>query len=113
MRLAAIFLLLIPLAVSGSERGRADNRLLVISAPSLEDPLYRTQTAELVAEWSGLVERDFFIETKMGSKSFSVILVGKDGKEKLRRPAPISSKELFAIVDAMPVRQAEMRAKSR
>jgi hypothetical protein len=29
------------------------------------------------------------------------------------RPAPISPKELFAIVDAMPMRQAEMRAKSR
>jgi hypothetical protein len=37
------------------------------------------------------------------------VLIGKDGGEKLRRTTPLSPEELFAIVDAMPMRRAEMR----
>ena len=39
---------------------------------------------------------------------FQAILVGKDGTEKLRSDAPLSADELFAVIDAMPMRQAEM-----
>ena len=49
----------------------------------------------------------------MGAKAFSVVLIGKDAQEKLRRTSPLAPNELFAIVDAMPMRQAEMRNKNR
>jgi hypothetical protein len=81
----------------------------VISAPALSDPLYRAQAAELLSEWKGHVERDFVVQTRLSAKASSVVLIGKDGKEKLRRTTPLSSKGLFAVVDAMPMRQAEMR----
>jgi hypothetical protein len=41
--------------------------------------------------------------------AFTVILIGKDGGEKLRQHTPISIDKLNAIIDAMPMRQHEMR----
>jgi len=86
-------------------------RVLLISAPDLNHPSYREQAATLLPEWGGLIERDFEIQTRFGAESFSVILIGKDGGEKLRRHTPLSTAELFAVVDAMPMRRAEMRSR--
>ena len=86
-----------------------DRRVLVISAPALTDDTYRTQAALLLPAWAGLLERDFTVETRLNAKTFSVVLIGKDGGEKLRRPTPLAPDELFALVDAMPMRRAEMR----
>ncbi len=86
-----------------------ERRVLIISAPSLADETYRTQAALLLSAWPGLIERDFTVETRFDAKSFSIILVGKDGGEKLRRTTPLPPDELFALVDAMPMRRAEMR----
>ncbi len=86
-------------------------RRLVLSAPDARDPAYREQAAVLLPVWAGLVERDFVIETRFGAPAFSVVLIGKDGGEKLRRQAPLAPAELFAIVDAMPMRREEMRSR--
>lgn len=40
---------------------------------------------------------------------FHFILLGKDGGVKLRRDGPVSAEDLFGIIDAMPMRQQEMR----
>ena len=40
---------------------------------------------------------------------FAVVLVGKDGGEKLRKNDLLTMRELFATIDAMPMRQREMR----
>ena len=108
MRLVSLLLslslsLLVPLNAA------PDQRVLVIAAPTLTDESYRTQAALLLPAWPGLIERDFVIQTQFGAKSFSVVLIGKDGGEKLRRTTPLSPDELFAIVDAMPMRRAGMR----
>ena len=42
---------------------------------------------------------------------FIVILIGKDGGAKLRSAKPISMSQLNEIIDAMPMRQDEMRQK--
>ena len=86
-----------------------DQRILVIAAPSLNDDVYRTQAALLLPALAGLKERDCVVQTQFGTRSFSIVLIGKDGGEKLRRTTPLSPEELFAIVDAMPMRRAEMR----
>lgn len=39
------------------------------------------------------------------------ILIGKDGGVKLRKPIPVSTSEVFDLIDSMPMRQAEMRKK--
>lgn len=96
--------------LSGTESVARDlPRVLQIAAPSAEDPLYREQAAWLVPAWEELLTRDMFVETHFGAPAFSVVLIGKDGGEKLRRAVPLAPKELFAIIDAMPMRQAELR----
>ncbi len=44
---------------------------------------------------------------------FTLILVGKDGGEKFRSGKITTTQELFAIIDAMPMRQSEMRRRQR
>lgn len=45
--------------------------------------------------------------------AFCLILVGKDGGEKLRRWEPVDLEEIFALIDAMPMRRREMRERGR
>ena len=40
---------------------------------------------------------------------FSVVLIGKDGGVKMRSTEPTTSESLFALIDAMPMRQREMK----
>lgn len=42
-------------------------------------------------------------------EAFRVILVGKDGTEKRRDAEPVSARSIFDAIDAMPMRQREMR----
>ena len=46
------------------------------------------------------------------SGRFTVILVGKDGGVKYKRNADIKLKDIFALIDSMPMRQEEMRRKA-
>jgi hypothetical protein len=46
---------------------------------------------------------------KVGPTEFTALLVGKDGGEKLRSHQPLSIEELNRTIDAMPMRQQEMR----
>ncbi len=41
--------------------------------------------------------------------AFRVVLVGKDGTEKRREPEPVPVHSVFDTIDAMPMRQREMR----
>jgi len=50
--------------------------------------------------------RDAFNVPEQG---FSILLIGKDGGVKLRSRQPVTTKDLFALIDGMPMRQREMR----
>lgn len=41
--------------------------------------------------------------------TFSVLLIGKDGSIKMRKDDIISTREIFQLIDSMPMRQQEMR----
>jgi hypothetical protein len=43
--------------------------------------------------------------------AFAAVLVGRDGGEKLRSAEPVPAEKLFDLIDAMPMRQREMRAR--
>lgn len=43
-------------------------------------------------------------------RGFEVVPIGRDGGEKLRSAAPVPPAELFARIDTMPMRRAEMAA---
>ena len=49
----------------------------------------------------------------VGEGAFKAVLVGKDGGAKLSSDQPIGARELAATIDAMPMRQDEMRQRSR
>ena len=83
--------------------------------------LVKEQLSALQKDSSGLAERDLIVkQVKPGDKlyqtyqilpneTFTVLLIGKDGGEKYRSASLLTASRLFAMVDAMPMRQAEMR----
>jgi len=69
---------------------------------------------------AGMKERDLKIQVidtgnslikkyKVLENQFTVLLLGKDGGEKLRTLQLLSTANLFSIIDAMPMRRQEMR----
>jgi hypothetical protein len=47
----------------------------------------------------------------LAKADFALLLIGKDGLEKLRSREVVSPETLFRLVDSMPMRQEEMRMK--
>lgn len=100
------------------------SRVLVLSAPGPDDPRLAAQRAILASGRPGIAERDLVVVEALGdgpeaaalrmrlglpARSFRAVLVGKDGGAKLTSEAPIPSQDLFATIDAMPMRRSEMR----
>ena len=58
--------------------------------------------------------RDRFARNRKGAKDgFTALLVGKDGGVKRTAHDPITCEELFAQIDAMPMRRREVRERGR
>ena len=105
-------------------RGRA--RVLVVSAPDAADGQLKAQRSALGSARSGVAERDLVVLEAVGAgaearalreqlalpaDAFRAVLVGKDGGAKLSAVEPIAPQTLFATIDAMPMRRAEMRSR--
>lgn len=102
---------------------RWKNRVLVVSAPAgngaakEQRQIYRSAAAGMserqivLAEAIGDNQRSRQIRSQVSAsgKGFQVFLVGKDGHTALSSDKPLSAEYLFARVDAMPMRQDEMR----
>ena len=83
--------------------------------------LLQQQLQALQKDSSGLVERDVIVNVVnpgdqlykrhqvVLAEPFTVILIGKDGGEKYRSANLLTTGKLFAIIDAMPMRRAEMK----
>ncbi len=50
-----------------------------------------------------------FKKYKVPAQGFTFILIGKDGGEKMRSHEPVSLEKLYRTIDAMPMRQQEMK----
>jgi hypothetical protein len=99
------------------------NRVLVVVAPVDDgDPKTQRQIYESAA--AGMSERQIVLSEALGDsersqqirsqlsadgRRFQVFLVGKDGNTAVSSDRPLSAGDLFARVDAMPMRQDEMR----
>ena len=92
----------------------ADNRardLVVIpliqqTGPPNLSPVLRTLQPPYISDWEQITIRRRF---HIAASEFAVILLGKDGGEKLRTTTPITITHLNRTIDAMPMRQEEMR----
>ena len=89
---------------------RWKHRVLIVDTPSPEAEAYRRQRASLDADAAGLKERDLIVITQ-AAPTFRVRLVGKGGGVKLDQATPVELPALFALIDAMPMRQAEMNSR--
>ena len=96
-------------------------RPVVVFADSPADPRYAEQIELLTARLDELAARDVVVLTdtdpaaasplrrKLRPRGFMLVLVGKDGGVKLRKPAPWSVREITRSIDKMPMRQREIR----
>ncbi len=98
------------------------HRPLVIFANSPNDVNFRLQLKILSNNSDALTERDIVVLTdsdpeqqsslrkQLRPRGFTLILIGKDGQVKLRKPFPWKVRELTRIVDKMPIRLQEIEA---
>lgn len=96
-------------------------RPVLVFADSDQDPAYIEQLDLLRARVDALQERDVVVLTdtdpaargalrlKMRPRGFMLVLVGKDGGVKLRKPFPWDVREITRSIDKMPIRQQEIR----
>jgi len=109
-------------------RYRWTARVLVVLAADPESPAFAEQRRQIENLKGGAPDRDLVIvqpiagsfEAKalrkrfdLGTEPFLAVLVGKDGGAKLRAAKPITARELMTTIDAMPMRQDELRQHAR
>lgn len=97
------------------------NRLLVIFADTGNDPRFVEQMDLLRGDSDQLDERDVIVlldtdptlqsrlRERMRPRGFAIVLVGKDGQIRLRKPFPWSVREISRAIDKSPLRQRELR----
>lgn len=83
----------------GHEAELKDRDVVLLYVPSRND-----QESVTSSMWSAL-RKQFQID----DRKFTVVLVGKDGGEKFRSHEPVTIEKLDALIDAMPMRQQEVR----
>lgn len=96
------------------------NRPVVVFADSPADPRFLRQMELLTAETEALEIRDVVVLTdtdpsaqsalreKLHPRGFMLVLIGKDGGIKQRKPLPWDVRELSRSIDKMPMRQQEI-----
>jgi hypothetical protein len=105
-----------------------ERRVLIVSTSDAEDPALAEQRCVLARWKTNAAARDLTVveivgDTVRGASdpaaalrkkyqlptSFTAILIGKDGGEKLRSAKPFPATALEATIDAMPMRKAGQR----
>jgi hypothetical protein len=113
------------------------HRLVLVFTPSRSNEASRTFEAALADAAAGIQDRDLVVgwftsdggdrlgnddlapetvrqwRSRLGidAEAFVVLLIGKDGGIKARYTEPPALSELFMLIDRMPMRRAELRAR--
>lgn len=105
----------------GLEELRWIKRVVAVFADSPNDPNFRRQMEALAAQPDALAFRDVVVVTDTDPaansglrqtfrpRGFMLVLVGKDGQIKLRKPLPWDVREISRAIDKTPLRQQELR----
>lgn len=98
------------------------SRPIVIFADAAIDPRLAQQLASFEARQADLDERDVVVvidtdpdtlsdlRRKFRPRDFTILVIGKDGEVKYRKPNPITVREVMRLIDRMPLRQQEIEA---
>lgn len=96
-------------------------RLVVVFADTERDPSFIKQITLLETRTVDLVVRDVVVVTdanpadetsireELRPRGFSLVLVDLDGKVKLRKPSPWSTREIVRSIDKTQLRREEIR----
>lgn len=128
-----IFLLLAPCFMNAQnlEKHQWKNRIIAVSSPSFGNLKAEKQLLLLKADREALLERKLVIyhltnsgytlnfgeeevvshDATNGITAFSVHLIGLDGTEKFRAKELQKTQKFFGLIDAMPMRRAEIKNK--
>lgn len=107
-------------------RFNPNRRHLLLFAPSADDDRLARMERAMQEHATALSDRDLVVHRVVAgapaslrdaygvpADAFCLILVGKDGGEKLRRHEPVDLSGIFALIDSMPMRRREMRERGR
>lgn len=96
-------------------------RLIVVFADSPLDPRFADQLSKLEDGAEALLERDVVVITdtdpavasewreELRPRGFMMVLIGKDGVIRLRKPFAWDVREISRSIDKIPLRQQEVR----
>jgi len=97
------------------------DRPIIVFADSPFNPLFQEQIELLEADLEELLIRDVVVVTdtdpaaksairqELRPRGFALVLIGKDGQVKLRKPAPWDVREITHAIDKWPIRLKEIR----
>lgn len=97
------------------------NRPVIVFADTPADPRLQQQIDLLTEGEAVMRDRDVIVLTdtdpaaksplrqKLRPRGFQLVLIGKDGGVKLRKPFPWSARELSRSIDKFPLREREIR----
>ncbi len=108
---------------------RDQRRVVIVAAPSADDPQLKVQRRALAGWQHGAADRDITVVEIVGTtvngaddtasaierryalpaRRFAVLLIGKDGHVAMRSATPLAAAKLEATIDAMPMRRAGER----
>ncbi|EAQ02762.1 hypothetical protein OB2597_15310 [Pseudooceanicola batsensis HTCC2597] len=98
-----------------------EKRVLLVFADSPNDPNFRRQIEALREDPGPMIDRDIVVFTDtvpedatplretFRPRGFMLVLVGKDGQIKLRKPFPWDVREISRSIDKTELRQQEIR----
>lgn len=96
-------------------------RPVIVFADTPNDPRFIEQIGLLEARKQELFTRDVVVITdtdpaagselrrELRPRGFQLVVIGKDGQVKLRKPAPWSVREITRQIDKFPLRRQEIR----
>jgi hypothetical protein len=99
-----------------------EKRPIVVFADSDQDPRFKEQISLLTSRLDALEARDVVILTdtdpdnlselreKLRPRGCMMVVIGKDGGVKLRKPFPWDVREISRVIDKMPLRREELRS---
>ena len=96
-------------AFAGRDAGFRERDLLLLTVTGSDRGTYRTVPGTDPLPLTEAAARRLRGRFDVAPDAFRVVLVGKDGREKRRDAEPVPARSLFDTIDAMPMRQREIR----
>ena len=96
-------------AFADHDAGFRDRDLLLLTVTGADRGTHRSVPGADPQPLTEAVARRLRERFDVAPDVFRIVLVGKDGTEKRRDAEPVTARSIFDTIDAMPMRQREMR----